>query len=114
MDGFLCLHPVPRHMIETTGNSLQETPISLGLTDDEKSQATSTAERIVSKIVNSYDNVIGQGHVGENGRVAPQRFSSDSLGPTGLVYGRIQSGKTRATIVSTAMLLTTAFGLPGC
>lgn len=96
-------------MIVTTGNFLKETLISLGLTSDEKSQATSTAERIVSKIINSYESVIGQGHIGPNGRGVPQRFSSDSLGPIGLVYGRIQSGKTRAMIVSTAMAFDNGF-----
>jgi hypothetical protein len=96
-------------MITTNGKFLTETIQSLGLIDDARTQAIQSAERIVGKIVSSYNEVIGTGHVGATGTGVPSAFSSAGTGAIGLVYGRIQSGKTRAMITSTAMAFDNGF-----
>jgi len=74
-------------MIETNGKFLIETLDSLGLQDDTRTKAITNAKNIVEKIVAS--------------RSEPSAI--------GLVYGRIQSGKTRAMIISTAMAFDNKF-----
>ena len=97
------------NMIETDGKFLNETLSSLGLAGDDKTKAIANAQNIVQKIVTSYEESVGRGHVGKNGNGVPSGFSKSSAGSIGLVYGRIQSGKTRAMITSTAMAFDNGF-----
>ena len=46
-------------MIETNGKFLNETILSLGLKGDDRTQAISNAEHIIEKLVDSYEQVIG-------------------------------------------------------
>lgn len=67
------------------------------------------AAELVSALVNAYDAEVATGEVGSDGSArasdAPPRVKC----PTGLLYGRIQSGKTAAMIVTTAMALDNGF-----
>ncbi|AYB30977.1 Z1 domain-containing protein [Chryseolinea soli] len=96
-------------MIETNGRFLNETIESLGLTGEDRSRAITTAESIVTKVVDSYDQVVGTGQVGKNGKGVSKSSTAPTSGAVGLIYGRIQSGKTRAMIVSTAMAFDNGF-----
>jgi hypothetical protein len=77
----------------------------------EERDAKRNAEDIVGKVVTAYETNIAPGHVGANPGPIPSAFSSSA--PlhtlTGLVYGRIQSGKTRAMIASTALAFDNGF-----
>lgn len=78
--------------------------------DPQALQVTTTnASNIIQKIVSSYDSTIGAGQVGKAGRGVPANFRRTEPGPTGLIYGRIQSGKTRAMITSSAMAFDNGF-----
>lgn len=96
-------------MIETKGKFLDETLDSLGLSGGDRSSTINNAKNIVSKIVDAYEKNVGKGHVGKRGKGVPKRLLKKKMGPTGLVYGRIQSGKTRAMIASTAMAFDNGF-----
>lgn len=96
-------------MIEIDGEFLQETIKSLGLKNGNRAIAIENSKNIVNKIIASYNAGIGKGHVGSSGTGVPSTFSSSKPGPIGLIYGRIQSGKTRAMIVSTAMAFDNKF-----
>lgn len=70
------------------------------------------AQDLLSEVVRAYDTYIAVGEVGAGGcarasEAAP--LSGDC--PTGLLYGRIQSGKTAAMVVATAMAIDNGFRL---
>src|ERR1035437_8650594 len=96
-------------MVETNGKFLNETITSLGLENDDREKTVVNAKNIVEKIILAYNQNVGEGHVGTNGTGIPVGFNNTHAGPIGLVYGRIQSGKTRAMIVSTAMAFDNGF-----
>lgn len=96
-------------MVLTNGTFLNETIKSLNLDGEAKEKAISTAQSIVQKIITSYEEVVGKKHVGPGAEGVPDSFTSTSEGAIGLVYGRIQSGKTRAMILSTAMAFDNGF-----
>jgi len=77
-------------MVKTNGKFLSETISSLGLNKKDKAKAIVNARNIVEKII-------------PNGRNGKGHSSIETKGIIGLVYGRIQSGKTRAMILSTAL-----------
>jgi hypothetical protein len=68
------------------------------------------ANRVVSDIVAAYHTRIAQGEVGAGGSLrasaAPPLVREC---PTGLLYGRVQSGKTAAMIVTTALAIDNGF-----
>lgn len=79
----------------TDGRYFKATIAALDLEDDEQRQDTATnATNIVQAIVRAYGGTVEDG-------IDPTSTPAQAL--MGLVYGRIQSGKTRAMIASTAM-----------
>ena len=68
------------------------------------------AESLLAKIVSAYAEEIAPTEVGATGsaRAADTPPSSGAC-PTGLLYGRIQSGKTAAMVVATAMAIDNGF-----
>src|SRR3569833_4574462 len=90
-------------MINKSGKFYTETLKSLGLNGQAAVIATDNARNIIQKIVTSFETNIGVGYVGLDGKGVPDNYKMTATGPIGLVYGRIQSGKTRAMITSTAM-----------
>lgn len=67
------------------------------------------SEELVGKILDVYAEDIAQGEVGHGGSATASATIIDGLGPTGLLYGRIQSGKTVAMITSTALAVDNGF-----
>src|SRR6202158_5152962 len=99
-------------MLTLKGQNLREAldairpPLSAG----GRPEATDNAAQIVSAIVNTYEAEVKSGEVGKNGRGPKGQIGkSNDSSRTGLVYGRIQSGKTRAMITSTALAFDNKF-----
>ena len=68
------------------------------------------ARRLLSEVVRHYSATVAPGEVGGDGTGLAEA-SSEVLGggPIGLLYGRIQSGKTRAMVFSSAMAFDNGF-----
>src|SRR5687767_12332619 len=100
-------------MINKTGifykETLQSLKKNLNLDQSVLNATTTNASNIVEKIVAAYERNVGNRHVGKDPKGIPANFKKTTPGPNGLVYGRIQSGKTRAMITSTAMAFDNGF-----
>jgi Z1 domain-containing protein len=99
-------------MTKKDGQYFTATMKALRLPADQEEDARINAENIVGKILAAYEENVAPGHVGAEGSGIPSGFTGSGINPhllTGLVYGRIQSGKTRAMIASTAMAFDNAF-----
>jgi hypothetical protein len=86
--------------MDTNGPRFTETLKALDLKGDELTDTQRNAADIVAAIIEAFGK-------GGNGAIDPKRIPNDPI--TGLVYGRIQSGKTRAMIASTAMAFDNGF-----
>jgi hypothetical protein len=68
------------------------------------------ATRVVSRILGAYSAEVARGEVGPGGSAFASAAPPEAgRCPTGLLYGRVQSGKTLAMIVSTALALDNGF-----
>lgn len=86
--------------------------ISKKMGSDNAGQLRSTASEIVSNCVSVYSQKFGAGDVGSGGSGIvsnPYKLTSIPDGTTGLIYGKVQSGKTITTIATLAMLSTNKF-----
>lgn len=88
------------------GQHFNEAIELLKLTDEERAGTTDSTEAILEKIIENYEKAFS-GEAGEGG-TSDTKLKADTM-PVGLLYGRIQSGKTRAMILSTAMALDNGF-----
>lgn len=99
-------------MLNLNGQNLKEAldAIKPKLDTSGRKDTTKNADQIVSAIVKTYDEKVKAGEVGKdgNGPVGEVQQSND-VAQTGLVYGRIQSGKTRAMITSAALAFDNGF-----
>jgi hypothetical protein len=86
--------------MDASGPHFNETIIALGLRGQEEADARQNASSIVGGIISAYGTAA-------NGSLDASRIPNAPI--TGLVYGRIQSGKTRAMIASTAMAFDNGF-----
>lgn len=84
----------------TNGSYIETAIQSLGLDLEQANETRQNAANIVAEIIKAYGGSVEAGINSAQGPVNPS---------TGLVYGRIQSGKTRAMIASTAMAFDNAF-----
>src|SRR5262245_29517031 len=69
--------------------------LSPAVADNVKAQVTD----VMGAILGSYDKLIASGEVGPNGSARASKQTLTDVLPTGLLYGRVQSGKTNAMIV---------------
>ncbi len=82
------------------------------LTDDEIEIGRQQAADIVQRLVDSYEAGVATGEVGAGGTgLASNSIPRGTTGecPTALLYGKVQSGKTRAMIFTAAMCLDNGF-----
>jgi len=103
-------------MTKKDGQYFEEAIVALRLPAEEEKDARTNAENIVGKVLVAYEENIAQGHVGAGSKGIPSGFSASGVNPhalTGLVYGRIQSGKTRAMIASELEDSPRSFAGPG-
>jgi hypothetical protein len=73
--------------------------------DSAAEQLKTTACEVVQNCVNIYSNVFGSGDVGANGTGTVRSTYRGEIpnGTTGLIYGKVQSGKTNTTIATLAL-----------
>lgn len=90
------------------GKHFQQALSVIDATDEERTGMTENTTEILRKIVDNYEQTVGTGYVGAVGTGAIDT-SAKKPAPVGLLYGRIQSGKTRAMILSSAMALDNHF-----
>ncbi len=90
------------------GNHFEQALSVIDATDEERAGMTESTTAILQKIVDNYEQTVGAGYVGlaGNGLI---NGSAKKNAPVGLLYGRIQSGKTRAMILTSAMALDNHF-----
>ena len=74
---------------------------------EERDGMTKNTTSILQTIIDRYEQVIGTGYVGTSG--SGKITGVDKEAPVGLLYGRIQSGKTRAMILTAALALDNHF-----
>jgi hypothetical protein len=84
----------------TDGSFFRQTVQSLGLVGAELAAAERNAANIIAAVMAAYGTDSG-------GELDTRRIPNAPV--TGLVYGRIQSGKTRAMIAGTAMAFDNGF-----
>ncbi len=98
--------------IATTSDCLEAFLEDLDLDAVAKRTLQMTAERILRDAIDTYDRAFGQGEVGKKGSAkVPPRGGSTGIpaGTTGLMYGKVQSGKTNATVASAALAFENGF-----
>ncbi len=81
-----------------------------GLSEAAAERVREQAGELIAEIVSAYarDVAVGEVGVGGSGRASEAPPTAGEC-PTGLLYGRIQSGKTAAMIVATAMAIDNGF-----
>src|SRR5579872_2837580 len=92
--------------IRVTGPTLEAAlnAIRPSLTPEERKDATRSASQIITAIISAYDSNVKQGEIGPQGKGAKGKVGKGTAkSQTGLIYGRIQSGKTRAMVTSAAL-----------
>src|SRR5690349_15869331 len=68
------------------------------------------ASQVLESIVDAYTTNVASGEVGSTGRAKASTLAPRSGPcPTGLLYGRVQSGKTAAMIVTSALAIDNGF-----
>jgi hypothetical protein len=80
------------------------------LNKSDREEARGNATQIVSIIARTYEARVKTGEVGKNGKGARGQIAKKGdKSRAGLIYGRIQSGKTRAMITSAALAFDNKF-----
>ncbi len=96
--------------VRTDGPCLQRTLPRLGLPGESLAAIREQSIQLLSQVVHTYKRDVAAGEVGMDGSgVASGKVSKQGFGPTGLMYGRIQSGKTAAMITFSALALDNKF-----
>jgi hypothetical protein len=92
-------------MLDLNGKILKAAlgAIKPALTAPTRKEAVQNASQIVAAIVKTYQESVKPGEVGKRGKGPSGKIKwRGGTSHSGLVYGRIQSGKTRAMITSAA------------
>jgi len=77
---------------------------------EEVEEIRNQAAQLVAEVVRAYDSTVARGEVGRDGsgRAALDVVHGNDC-PTGLLYGRVQSGKTNAMILAAALAFDNGF-----
>jgi hypothetical protein len=98
--------------LNLSGQTLREALAAVRppLSTSDRKEALRNAEQIISIIARTYEARVKKGEVGKNGKGARGRIAKKGdKSRAGLIYGRIQSGKTRAMITSAALAFDNGF-----
>ena len=90
------------------GPCIQRTLGRIDMPDSVLERTREQAQALMGDVLSVYSEHFGVGAVGENGTALAAR-SRQIDGPTGLLYGRIQSGKTVAMITFSALAIDNGF-----
>jgi hypothetical protein len=97
--------PVLRETIAAMGFGATGSKVPAEVLDGVKGQVT----EVLAAILGAYDRFVASGEVGEKATSVASSAPAKVECPTGLLYGRVQSGKTNAMIVLTAMAIDNGF-----
>lgn len=99
--------PVLQETLTAMSYGATGSKVPLEVLDNVKSQVT----HVLGAILGVYERDVAAGEVGPRGTAVATRARKreEDDGPTGLLYGRVQSGKTNAMIVLTAMAIDNGF-----
>ncbi|WP_164013022.1 Z1 domain-containing protein [Pyxidicoccus trucidator] len=109
------VHPQQSTRITQVGDLFNEylESIASSMGDTAAAQTRETAISVVSNCVSAYVEAFGEGRVGKNasGKLAPKApgESSNVANVTGLLYGKVQSGKTNTSMATVALALENGF-----
>lgn len=95
--------------LQLDGACLSRTVRLLRMKEDVLRAVQDQAATVLTEVVKAYEESIAVGEVGANGTAIANRKSTPTRCPTGLLYGRIQSGKTLAMIMFSALALDNGF-----
>jgi hypothetical protein len=73
------------------------------VTEGDLARLQSTVTRLLGKAIVTYEAAYGLGEVGKNGQARVLGKTDVETGNTGLLYGKVQSGKTAASIGTVAL-----------
>ncbi len=90
------------------GNHFHQALSVIDASEEERAGMTESSIAILKKIVDNYAEHVGAGYVGHEG-AGVINDNAKREAPVGLLYGRIQSGKTRAMILTGALALDNHF-----
>jgi hypothetical protein len=80
------------------------------LTSEAVEAVTRQARELIEKAANRYEEDVAEGEVGVKGRAsASEAAPAAGRGPSGLLYGRVQSGKTAAMTLAAAIAFDNGF-----
>ena len=103
----LSVTPMSKIDIATDGHCIDELieRVKSKIGDTAGEQLKQTAVEVVQNCVDVYSNTFGFGDVGANatGLVSKSHKGKIADGTTGLIYGKVQSGKTNTTIATLAL-----------
>lgn len=96
--------------LNTTLRNLAESDGRRKLSDESQAKVRRDALYLLGDVLSAYDRSVAKGEVGFEGtaRASPAPAVSGPC-PTGLLYGRVQSGKTMAMIATTAAAIDNGF-----
>ncbi|MDB5162666.1 MAG: hypothetical protein JWN28_273 [Candidatus Saccharibacteria bacterium] len=89
------------------GTHFQQALSVIDESSEEHEAMTENTTNILRTIVDKYETTVGTGYVGVDG--VGEVTDNTNVAPVGLLYGRIQSGKTRAMILTAALALDNHF-----
>jgi hypothetical protein len=100
-------------VLQTQGECVRETLQNLhrrGLSEAAIARIRDQAETVMADVLDTYTRHVAEGEVGGTGSArASDAPASAGACPTGLLYGRIQSGKTAAMIATSALSIDNGF-----
>ncbi len=96
--------------VRLDGDCLRKTMRRLDMSQSARDALTAQAGELTGRVIEVYTDEYGPGEVGDGGsaRAGTSKAASE-FGCTGLLYGRIQSGKTAAMITTTALAIDNGF-----
>lgn len=80
-----------------------------GVSEEALDAVRQQSEELIGRVLEVYESEVAPGEVGHGGSARAGSQRVEGFGPTGLLYGRIQSGKTVAMITFTALAIDNGF-----
>lgn len=99
----------PPPIVVTDGPCLRKTLAKIDMPEAALEKVRVQAEELTGEVLATYSKEVATGEVGAGGAARAGHEKLDGFGPTGLMYGKIQSGKTVAMITFAATAIDNGF-----